>query len=211
MAKAKEARANESTELKREGQNESRRSDQRNQAMQTRPGHEMQRPHSPFGFMRRFNEEMDRLFQDFGSGRGSPDTSFGGEMRMFGGASGWSPQVEVLEREGELCVRADLPGMNKDDIEVDIADNALVIRGDRRDEREEKEEGYYLSERSYGTFYRTIVLPEGVDAEKAEATFRNGVLEITMPAPERGGRRRLDIREDEEQRPRTQTKAAGQR
>lgn len=171
----------------------------------------MQRPHSPFGFMRRLNEEMDHLFQDFGSGRGFPDTSLGGEMRMFGGSSGWSPQIEVFEREGELCVRADLPGMSKDDIEVDIADNALVIRGDRRNEREQEEQGYYRSERSYGTFFRTIPLPQGIDSENAEATFRNGVLEITMPAPEGSKRRRLDIREHEEQRPRTQTKAASQR
>jgi HSP20 family protein len=212
MAKTKEAR-NESTDVKRDQQNESRKGDQRSQAMQPRRGNEMQRPSSPFGFMRRFNEEMDRLFQDFGFGRGFPESSLGREMGMFGGGgpSMWSPQVEVFEREGELCVRADLPGMTKDDIEVDLADNALVIRGDRRSEREEEEEGYYHTERSYGSFYRTIPLPEGIDAENAEATFRNGVLEITMPAPERAGRRRLEVREGEEERPRSQTKAAGQR
>lgn len=212
MAKTKEAR-NQSTDLKRDQQNESRKGDQRSQAMQPRRGNEMQRPSSPYGFMRRFNEEMDRLFQDFGFGRGFPESTFGREMTRFGegGPSMWSPQVEVFEREGELCVRADLPGMTKDDIEVDIADNALVIRGDRRSEREEEEEGYYHTERSYGSFYRRIPLPEGVDAENAEATFRNGVLEITMPAPERAGRRRLEVREGEEERPRLQTKAAGQR
>ena len=211
MAKAKEARANESTDLKRNERNEAHRGNQRNQAMQTRRGHELQRQSSPFGFMRRFNEEMDRLFQDFGGfGSGLPDSLSGREMRMFGGSSGWSPQIEIFERGDELCVRADLPGMKKDDIEVDIADNALVIRGERRNEREEEEEGYYRSERSYGSFFRTIPLPEGVDAENAVASFRNGVLEITMPAPERAKRRRVDIREDEEERPRTQTKAAGQ-
>lgn len=211
MAKAKEARANESTDLKRDEQNESRRGEQRNQALQTRRGHELQRAFSPFGLMRRFNEEMDRLFQDFGFGRESPEMLSGREMQMFGGSSGWSPQIEVFERGGELCVRADLPGMNKDDIEIDIANNALVIHGERRDEREEEEEGYYRSERSYGSFFRTISLPEGVDVENAEASFQNGVLEITMPAPERAKRRRLDIREDEEERSHTQTKAAGQR
>lgn len=211
MVKAKEARANESTDLKRNEQNESRKGEQPTQAMQTRRGHELQRAFSPFGLMRRFNDEMDRLFQDFGFGRESPEMLSGHEMRMFGGSSGWSPQIEVFERGGELCVRADLPGMRKDDIEVDIADNALVIRGERKDEREEEEEGYYRSERSYGSFFRTIPLPEGVDAESAEASFQNGVLEITMPAPERAKRRRLDIRENEEERSRTQTKAAGQR
>ena len=212
MAKTKEARANENTDVKREEQSESRRGNQRNQGMQTRRGNELQQPSSPFGFMRRFNEEMERLFQDFGFGRGFPETSSGREMRMFGqgGSSIWSPQIEVHERDGELCVRADLPGMTKDDIEVDIADNVLVIRGERRNEQEEEEKGYYRTERSYGAFYRTIPLPEGVDAENAEANFRNGVLEITMPAPERTGQRRLEIGEGEE-RPRAQTKAAGQR
>jgi HSP20 family protein len=124
----------------------------------------------------------------------------------------WVPQIEIFERKGELCVRADLPGMTKDNIDVEITGNTLVLRGERRSEHEEEEEqGYYRTERSYGSFYRTIPLPEGIDAENAEASFRNGVLEITMPAPERGERRRLEIREGEEQRSRTQTKAAGQR
>ena len=191
MAKTKEARAKESTDQ----QNESRRDQQRTQAMQTRRGYDLQRPDSPFAFMRRFNDEMDRLFQGFGKG----------------GPSIWSPQIEVFERGGELVVCADLPGMTKDDVQVDITHNAIVIRGERRTEREEEDEGYYRTERSYGSFYRTIPLAEGVDTEKAEATFRNGVLEITMPAPERAERRQLEIREAEEERPRTQTKAAGQR
>ena len=211
MTKTKEAQTNESKDPNPDQQH---RGEQRSQAMQTRRGYELQRPDSPFAFMRRFNDEMDRLFQNFGFGRGFPESSFGREMGLFGegGPSIWSPQVEVFERGGELCVRADLPGMTKDDVEVDIADNALVIRGERRSEREEEEEGegFYRSERSYGSFYRTIPLPEGVDAKNAEATFRNGVLEITMPAPERTERRRLEIREVEEERPRTKTTAAGQ-
>lgn len=213
MAKTKEARTSESPDQKREQQHEPRRGEQQKQAMQTRRGYELQRPSSPFGFMRRFTEEMDRIFHDFGLGRGFSESSSGREMGMFGegGPTMWSPQIEVFEREGELCVRADLPGMTKDDIHVDIADNALVIRGERKSEREEEEEGYYRTERSYGSFYRSIPLPEGVDAESADANFRNGVLEITMPAPERAGRRRLEIREAEAERPRTQTKAAGQR
>jgi HSP20 family protein len=210
MGRTKEDLGNESTDLN----HESRRGEQRNQAMQTRRGHEMQRPISPFGFMRRFNEEMDRLFRDLSFGGGSSETS-GREMGMFGdrGLALWSPQIEVFEHKGELCVRADLPGMTKDEIEVDITGNTLVLRGERRSEHEEEddEQGYYRTERSYGSFYRTILLPEGVDAENAEANFSNGVLEITMPAPERGERRRLEIGDGEQQRPRTHTKAAGQR
>jgi HSP20 family protein len=97
-------------------------------------------------------------------------------------------------------VRADLPGLTKDDINIAVADDAITIRGERRQEREESEEGFYRSERSYGSFYRQIPLPEGVSAEDAEATFRDGVLEITMPAPQRAEQRsrRLEIKESSE-------------
>ena len=171
---------------------------------------------SPFTFMRWFGEEMDRLFEDFGFGGGFFTPSLGRELSRLGetSPSSWSPQVEVIERGGQLIVRADLPGLTKDDINVDINDDALVIRGERKQEREENEEGYYRSERSYGSFYRSIPLPEGVKAENANATFRNGVLEITMPAPERAAapqRRRLEIREgtEGEEQPRGRAKAAG--
>ena len=172
---------------------------------------------SPFTFMRRFSEEMDRLFEDFGFGRGFLTPTFGRELGRLGELerSVWSPQVEVIERGNQLVVRADLPGMTKDDINVDITDDALVIRGERRNEREENEEGYYRTERSYGSFYRSIPLPEGVKAENANATFRNGVLEITLPAPERAEQRsrRLEIREgtEGEEQPRGRAKAAGQK
>jgi len=169
---------------------------------------------SPFSFMRRFSEQMDRLFDDFGFGR-----SFGPSLgREFGRLAGlesslWSPQVEVFEHGNQLIVRADLPGLTKDDIDVDITDDSIVIRGERRQEKEENEEGYYRSERSYGSFYREIPLPEGVNANAANANFRNGVLEITMPAPERQlrGRRRIEIGEgaEAEQQPRSRAKAAG--
>jgi len=173
---------------------------------------------SPFAFMRRFSEEMDRLFEDFGMERGSLAPSFGRTLERFGdlGSAMWSPQVEVFERNNKLVVRADLPGMTKDDIDVDITDDALVIRGERRSEREENEEGYYRSERSYGSFYRSIPLPEGVEPENVNATFLNGVLEITMNAPElaeQRSSRRIEIREEgeREEQPRTRAKAAGQR
>lgn len=154
---------------------------------------------SPFGLMNRFAEEMDRLFEDFGMGRGWLAPRFGRELGPRGwGAMDqalWSPQVEVFEREGQLVVRADLPGLNKDDIKVDITGDALTIQGERKQEHEEKREGYYRSERGYGSFYRSIPLPEGVNAEEAKANFRDGVLEITIPAPQREQRRRrLEIK-----------------
>lgn len=164
---------------------------------------------TPFAFMRRFTEEMDRLFGDFGFGRGLAP-GFTGFDEPEG--SIWSPQAEIFEREGKLIVRADLPGLNKEDINVDITDDAIRIRGERRQEKEENEEGYYRSERSYGSFYRQIPLPGGINPEEANATFKNGVLEITVPAPARqSGSRRIEIgeRSEAEQQPRAMSKSAG--
>jgi len=171
---------------------------------------------SPFAFMRRFSEEMDRLFEDFGFGHGWVAPGFERSLDHLGVLAGtaWAPQVEVLERDNELMIRADLPGMTKDDIKVDIADNAVVIRGERKSEREENEEGYYRSERSYGSFYRRIPLPSGVKAEAANADFRNGVLEITMPATQAAEEKRREIEikgeSEREEQPRARAKAAGQ-
>lgn len=157
---------------------------------------------SPFSFMRRFSEEMDRLFDDFGFGGTSVMPGFGRSFlspsfgREFEQMSTWSPQLEVSERGDNLVICADLPGMSKDDINVDIEDDQLIIRGERRNERQSDEQGFYHSERSYGSFYRSIQLPQGVDGEQVQADFNNGVLEITIPKPEQKSRgRRLEINE----------------
>ena len=155
---------------------------------------------SPFSFVRRFGEEMDRLFEDFGFGRDWLAPMLGRE----GGNGVWMPQVEILERDGQLLVRADLPGLTKDDVKVELTDHAITIEGERHDENEESGEDYYRSERSYGKFYRRLPLPEGVKINDANATFRNGVLEITLPAPKRETQkaRRLEVRGDNEQKAR---------
>jgi len=160
---------------------------------------------TPFSFMRRFAEEMDQLFEDFDFRRDWLAPVFGSEF----GAGIWSPQVEMLQRDGELIVRADLPGLTKDDVKVEITDNAITIEGERRGEKEEKHEGFYRSERSYGKFYRRLPIPEGVDVKDAEATFQNGVLEVKMKASKREQQkgRRLEITEAEA--PRAHRKAAG--
>jgi len=148
---------------------------------------------TPFSFMRRFAEEMDQLFEDFDFRRDWLAPVFGSEF----GAGIWSPQVEMLQRNGELIVRADLPGLTKDDVKVEITDNAITIEGERHGEKEEKQEGFYRSERSYGKFYRRLPIPDGVDIKDAEATFQNGVLEVKMKASKREQQksRRLDITE----------------
>jgi HSP20 family protein len=141
---------------------------------------------NPFAFMRRFAEEMDRLFEDFRLGSSSllPRFEFPWESRE-GREGEWLPSLEVTERGGKLVVRADLPGLTKDEVQVEVRDDALMIEGERRQEREEKRKGLYRSERTYGRFYREVPLPEGIDPEQAKASFKNGVLEVTMPAPPR--------------------------
>lgn len=158
---------------------------------------------SPFTFVRRFAEEMDRLFEDFGFGFGlrMPSLLTRGhellrrESRLV--PAEWSPRVDILEREGQVVVRADLPGLTKEDIKVELTDNLLTLQGERKLEKKEEREGYYYNERFQGSFYRSIPLPEGVDASKATAEFRNGVLEVVMPAPARpeSKARRLEINE----------------
>ncbi len=139
---------------------------------------------SPFELMRRFTEEMDRAFS-----RMFEDISLP-QRRGFGELAAWTPAVEIFERDNNMVVRAELPGLNKDDIKVEMTDEGLVIQGERKREREEEREGWYRSERSYGHFYRLIPLPEGVNAEQAKANFENGVLEISAPIPETARRRR---------------------
>jgi len=152
---------------------------------------------SPFALMRRMMDDMDRLFDEYVPGRFAPSSERRDlQPRGMPFAAVWEPQVDVLQREGKLVVRADLPGLSKDDVRVEITDEGLVLAGERRSEIEEEREGMYRAERSYGSFRRAIPLPEGFDASGAEAHFENGVLEITLPMPEAKSRaKRIEIQE----------------
>lgn len=119
---------------------------------------------------------MDRFFEDFGFGRNL--TTRGAQQ-----SAQWSPQVEVRQRGNELVIRADLPGMNKEDVNVELRDDAVIIQGERKEEHEDEREGWYRSERTYGSFHRTIPLPEGTITDSAKATFKNGVLEVALQTP----------------------------
>ena len=146
---------------------------------------------SPFSLMRLFNEELSRLFREVSS-PGSTLALRSSDER----AAVWSPQVDVSERDGQLVIRADLPGMDKGDVEIDLLDDSIVLRGERREERKEERQGIFHTEVSYGTFYRRIPLPDGTDLSTAKASFNNGVLEITVQAPEREERgSRLEIQD----------------
>ena len=122
---------------------------------------------NPFALMRRFAEDMDRTLVAPTPGKE--------ELGV------WSPTVEVKELNGKFLVSAELPGLKKEEVKVHVTPEALILEGERKLEKEEKKEGYYHTERSYGRFYRSIPLPEEVNLEKAYAEFVNGVLEVSIP------------------------------
>jgi HSP20 family protein len=136
----------------------------------------------PFSLMRRMSEEMDRVFEHFFGG------SLPSEWNDWARPSGWWPAMEVLRTDGEVVIRADLPGVRTEDVMLEVDQNALVLQGERRQEHESHDGGVQRSERSYGSFYRAIPLPEGADVAQAKAEFRNGVLEIRVPAPQHSRR-----------------------
>ena len=142
-------------------------------------------------------EYMDRLFEDFTLGRNLRGAGTA-ERDLWSSRSDratWMPQVETFRRGDKLVVRADLPGMKREDVNVEIEDGVLTISGERSDEREEKNDEFYRSERSYGQFCRTIPLPQGVSGDQADATFKEGVLEVAFPSPKQQERKsKIQIR-----------------
>jgi HSP20 family protein len=120
--------------------------------------------------------EMNRLFDGFfgtrtGNGNGSR------------GLSRWIPPMDLVESGDDLVLRADLPGMAEDDVAIEIKDNVLSISGERKSEHEERGENFFRAERAFGSFSRTLTLPEGVEPDAVKATFANGVLEVRVPKP----------------------------
>jgi len=117
-------------------------------------------------------EEWERRFDDL----------FGRPLwRLPVEEKGWMPAVDVFEKEDRFVVKAELPGMKEEDIDVSVIGDTLSIKGERKTETEIKEEDYYRCERSYGSFYRSIPIPSNVDADKIEASFEDGVLEVALP------------------------------
>ena len=149
----------------------------------------------PFSMMRRFSDEMDRMFDRVFEGYGFPALE---RFSPWATSETFSPHVDMFERDGKLVISADLPGLTKDDVKVEITEDAILIEGERKYEHEQREEGVYRSERGYGQFRRQIPLPEGVKSETAKANFKNGVLEVTMEAPQIAkNRRRIQIQGEE--------------
>ena len=169
-------------------------------------------PAGPFGLMRRLSDDMDQIFGQLigGIGTGSRDRMLLASPVVLGVPVDWMPAIEILERDGKLVIQADLPGVAADDITVEVADGILTVSGERREEHEIDSDGFRRTERRYGRFSRSIALPEGARAENIQASFRDGVLEITVPLPEPPPQRRtIDIQSAQHSEPRAGSAQAG--
>ena len=135
----------------------------------------------PFASLAEIQDEMNRIF----------DTS----LRRRSGFDGlFSPAIDVVVEKDNVIVKADLPGLTKDDVTVTLQDNYLTIRGEKKHETEQKESDYFLSERVYGSFTRTVELPTTVDAKKIEARFKDGVLHVTLPKTEEAKPKQIEVK-----------------
>jgi HSP20 family protein len=146
----------------------------------------------PFSLLRQMTSSLEHAFDDWPGFRFS---SFGGLPMMK--SAGWSPKIDMFEREHRLVTRIDLPGMKKEDVSVEVTDGHLVVSGERKRETEETRDSVYRKEREYGSFYRALPLPEGIRLEDVIATFANGVLEVSvpLPAPAEANVRKVQIEE----------------
>ncbi len=122
-------------------------------------------------------EEMERRFDDVLGRQLSPAVW----RRVPRTDDGWAPAMDVYEKEDKFVVKAELPGMKEEDIDISVVGDTLVIKGERKSEHEVKDDDYYCCERSYGQFSRSIAMPSNVDAQKVEANYEDGVLEVTLP------------------------------
>jgi HSP20 family protein len=119
---------------------------------------------------------------------------FGGERpRSVWGSEEWAPAIESHVDNGNLIVKADLPGVDPKEVTVSVVGNQLTITGERKHEEKKEEKDYFYRELSYGKFSRSMTVPEGVDPDKVKATFKNGVLEVTMPAPKQLTAKKIQI------------------
>ena len=134
---------------------------------------------NPFSVMRRMTEEMDRAFQTSNTANG--------------GSALWAPAVEVSQTDSQYVVRAELPGLKPEEVQVEVTEDGLVLSGERTFERDLEKGGVHRTEIRYGRFYRVIPLPAGANVEQAKAKFENGVLEVTLPLAEEAKPRRIQV------------------
>jgi HSP20 family protein len=140
---------------------------------------------SPFAELNRLREEINRVFEQPGQGFLERSTGF------FGG---WSPSLDVFDDKDNVIVKAELPGMKKEDIEVTLAGDALTISGERKEEVENKDAETYRSERYFGRFQRSVTLPHQVDPNRIQATYKDGILTVTLSKSEEAKRKQIEVK-----------------
>src|ERR671922_611307 len=140
---------------------------------------------TPMRNLMSFQDEMNRMFDQFARGGNGEEAGWG--VRT------WAPPVDIYETDDALILKAELPGVSKDDVSVEIHQNTLILRGQRKHEAEVKEDRYHRVERAYGTFQRSFVLPTLVDQEKVQASYTDGVLELRLPKSEAAKPKRIAI------------------
>ena len=138
----------------------------------------------PFRGLDELRDEMDRIFE----------RTFGrAERRGIPMVRGWVPSIDMFDRDSEVVVRADIPGMSKEDIDISVLGNMLTISGEQKSEEKIDEDNYQYRERSYGKFQRNLPLPQGVDAGNIKASYKDGTLEITMPKTEEAKPKQIEV------------------
>jgi HSP20 family protein len=141
----------------------------------------------PFRDLGMLQDRMNRLFDDAGRGWRSDEPA---------ATTSWSPSVDIFETEGEIVVKAELPGTDRKDITLHLENNVLTLRGERRFEKETKEENYHRIERAYGNFSRSFSIPATVDEETIRADYKDGVLKIVLPKKEQAKPKQIKIASD---------------
>jgi HSP20 family protein len=142
-------------------------------------------PMTPMRSFSSLQDEMNRLFDQFFRGGTGEEAGWG--MRP------WAPPVDIYETDDAVVLKAELSGVSKEDVSIEIQHNTLLLRGERKHEAEVKEDNYHRVERAYGTFQRSFVLPTAVDQEHVQATYQDGVLELRLPKSEAARPKRIAI------------------
>jgi HSP20 family protein len=145
---------------------------------------------NPTRDLMQMREEMDRLFGQFMRRGEGEEATWGQGM--------WAPPVDIYETDDAFMLKAELPGFTKEDVNIEVHENRLIIRGERKRETEAKEDQYHRLERAYGRFERAFWLPTTVDAEHIQASFKNGVLEMRLPKSEKAKPKQIPITQEEE-------------
>ncbi len=133
----------------------------------------------PFALLRQMTTNLERVFEEPFGAIGFPSFRF---PKLTADAA-WTPEIDVFEKDNQLVTKIDLPGLKKEDVKVEVTEGQLTVSGERKSEVEEKKENFYRCERNFGSFFRTVPLPDGVSVEDVKATFTDGVLEISVPLP----------------------------